>query len=133
MKKIEHLGIAVKNLETSIKQYENILQTACYKKETVSGENVLVAFFKVGESKIELLQALNNNGPIAKFIEKRGEGLHHIAYEVEDIVIEMERFKKEGFKLLNDTPKNGADNKLVCFIHPKDASGVLTELVQSIA
>lgn len=132
MKKIEHLGIAVKDLEASIKQYEKMLQTACYKTETVAVENVLVAFLKVGESKIELLQALNNKGPIAKFIEKRGEGIHHVAYEVDDIVFEMKRFEKQGYRLLNDTPRNGADNKLVCFIHPKDTSGVLTELVQRI-
>jgi len=132
MKKIEHIGIAVRNLELGIKKYEEILQTPCYKIETVEKESVRTAFFKVGESKIELIEALNSEGPIYNFIEKRGEGMHHIAYEVENLKEEMKRFKNEGFRLLNEEPKRGADNKWVCFIHPKDSNGVLTELVQSI-
>lgn len=132
MNKIEHIGIAVKNLEESILKYESLLQTKCYKRETVHSEHVETAFFKVGESKIELLQAINNQGAIATFIEKRGEGIHHIAYEVDDIKAEMSRLEKEGFRLLNIEPKKGADNKWVCFVHPKDASGVLTELVQEV-
>lgn len=132
MDKIEHIGIAVKNLEESILKYETLLQTNCYKRETVLSEYVETAFFKVGESKIELLESINNQGPIAAFIEKRGEGIHHIAYEVNDIKKEMARLSKEGFRLLNEAPKKGADNKWVCFVHPKDAFGVLTELVESI-
>jgi methylmalonyl-CoA/ethylmalonyl-CoA epimerase len=132
MNKIEHIGIAVKTLEESILKYENLLQTKCYKRETVLSEHVETAFFKVGESKIELLEAINNQGPIATFIEKRGEGIHHIAYEVDDIKAEMKRLAEEGFRILNEKPKKGADNKWVCFVHPKDASGVLTELVQDL-
>lgn len=132
MDKIEHIGIAVKDLDAAIEKYEQILQSPCYKTEIVEKEFVKTAFFKVGESKIELLQAINNEGPIHNFIEKRGEGIHHIAYEVSDIKKEMLRFAEEGFQLLNTYPKLGADNKWVCFIHPKDANGVLTELVQSV-
>jgi len=132
MEKIEHIGIAVKNLRDAIQKYSRLLQTECYKTEKVESENVETAFFKVGDSKIELLQGLSDTSPISKFIEKRGEGIHHIAYEVCDIITEMTRFKDEGFQVLNIEPKKGADNKLVCFIHPKDANGVLTELVQSI-
>ncbi|HLT41114.1 MAG TPA: methylmalonyl-CoA epimerase [Sphingobacteriaceae bacterium] len=132
MDKIEHIGIAVKNLEESILRYEILLQTSCYKRETVLSEHVETAFFKVGESKIELLEAIDNQGAIASFIEKRGEGIHHIAYEVEDIKKEMVRLAEDGFRLLNEVPKKGADNKWVCFVHPKDASGVLTELVETI-
>lgn len=132
MEKIEHIGIAVKDLDQSILTYTSILQTDCYKRELVISEQVETAFFKVGESKIELLQAINEQGPIAKFIEKRGEGIHHIAYEVQDIKAEMKRLSEDGYRLLNDEPKRGADEKWVCFVHPKDASGVLTELVQSI-
>ncbi len=132
MNKIEHIGIAVKNLEESIPKYEILLQTKCYKRETVHSEHVETAFFKIGESKIELLEAINNNGPIAAFIEKKGEGIHHIAYEVDDINEEMGRLNREGFRLLNEEPKKGADDKWVCFIHPKDSSGVLTELVQQV-
>jgi methylmalonyl-CoA/ethylmalonyl-CoA epimerase len=131
MNKIEHIGIAVKNLEESISKYELLLQTSCYKRETVLSEHVETAFFKVGESKIELLEAINNQGPIASFIEKKGEGIHHIAYEVDDIKKEMARLEKEGFRLLNEEPKKGADDKWVCFVHPKDSAGVLTELVMS--
>ncbi len=133
MNKIEHIGIAVKNLEESILKYELLLQTACYKRETVLSEHVETAFFKVGESKIELLEAIDNQGSIAAFIEKRGEGIHHIAYEVDDIKKEMKRLAQDGgFRLLNEEPKKGADNKWVCFVHPKDAAGVLTELVQTM-
>ena len=132
MEKIEHIGIAVHDLEKSILAYSSMLQTACYKREIVASEHVETAFFKVGDSKIELLQAIDGQGPIAKFIEKRGEGIHHIAYEVTDIFLEMNRLKEEGFRLLNDEPKRGADDKWVCFVHPKDVSGVLTELVQAI-
>lgn len=132
MEKIEHIGIAVNDLEKSILTYTAILQTECYKRETVASEYVETAFFKVGESKIELLQAIDGRGSIAKFIEKRGEGIHHIAYEVTDIIAEMKRLKNEGYRLLNEEPKIGADKKWVCFVHPKDAAGVLTELVQAI-
>jgi methylmalonyl-CoA/ethylmalonyl-CoA epimerase len=132
MNKIEHIGIAVRNLEESILKYEMLLQTSCYKRETVVSEHVETAFFKVGESKIELLEAIDNQGAIASFIEKRGEGIHHIAYEVDDIEKEMKRLAEEGFRLLNKVPKKGADNKWVCFVHPKDVSGVLIELVESI-
>jgi len=133
MEKIEHIGIAVKDLDEAIKNYEEILQSSCYKIETVESESVKTAFFKVGDSKIELLQALNNESSIYRFIEKRGEGIHHIAYEVVDIRTEMARFKAAGSRLLSEEPKEGADNKWVCFIHPKDNNGVLTELVQSVS
>ena len=132
MIRIEHIGIAVKNIEESNKLYANLLGAAHYKTETVESEAVSTSFFKVGQNKIELLEATNNNSAIAKFIEKKGEGIHHIAFEVEDIYAEMERLKNEGFTLLNDVPKKGADNKLVCFVHPKSANGVLVELCQEI-
>jgi methylmalonyl-CoA/ethylmalonyl-CoA epimerase len=132
MNKIEHIGIAVQSLNEAIPRFERILGTSCYKTELVESEKVNTAFFKVGESKIELLESLDPDGVIAKFIAKRGEGLHHTAYEVEDIEREMERLKKEGLTLLNEKPKKGADNKLVCFLHPKDAHGVLIELCQEI-
>jgi|SRR5690606_14416501 len=132
MDKIEHIGIAVSDLKQAIVKYEQILQSSCYKTETVEAQQVRTAFFLIGESKVELLEAIDNKGPIASFIEKRGEGIHHIAYEVQDIHQEMSRFKKEGYRLLSDNPQIGADQKLVCFIHPKDTNGVLTELVQSI-
>ena len=128
MKKIEHIGIAVKDLSTAIPLYEKLLGSACYKKELVEGEKVNTAFFKTGESKIELLESTDPDGIIAKFIERKGEGLHHIAFDVDDIYAEMERLKNEGFVLLNETPKQGADNKLVCFLHPKGTHGVLVEL-----
>ena len=129
---VEHIGIAVKNLETSIPLFERLLNSPCYKTETVCTENVNTAFFlKVG-SKIELLESSDPEGVIAKFIAKNGEGMHHIAFEVPDIEAEMTRLKKEGFTLLNETPKKGADNKLVCFVHPKDSNGVLIELCQTI-
>ena len=130
MKKIEHVGIAVKDLETSNILFEKLLGTASYKIEDVISEGVRTSFFKTGDSKIELLEALNDDGPIAKFLEKRGEGLHHIAFEVDDIKAEVKRLKAEGFTVLNDEPKKGADNKLVVFLHPKSAGGVLIELCQ---
>ncbi len=128
MLKIEHIGIAVKDLATSITIYEKLLNSHCYKTESVASERVNTAFFKIGDSKIELLESSTNDGVIAKFIEKKGEGMHHIAFEVADIEAEMERLKEEGFILLNDIPKPGADNKLVCFLHPKTTNGVLIEL-----
>jgi methylmalonyl-CoA/ethylmalonyl-CoA epimerase len=128
MLKVEHLGIAVKSMELSIPLFEKLLNTPCYKKELVAGENVNTAFFKQGDTKIELLESTDPNGVIAKFIEKKGEGMHHIAFDVADIYAEMERLKNEGFVLLNETPKEGADNKLVCFLHPKGTNGVLVEL-----
>lgn len=131
MEKIEHIGIAVRDLKASISIYERLLKTTCYKQEYVSSQKVHVAFFKVGENKIELLQSTDPEGVIAKYIEKNGEGIHHIAYEVKDIIREMERLKEEGFRLLNEEPLKGADQKWVCFIHPKDTNGVLTELVSS--
>ena len=133
MKQIEHIGIAVRNLQEACEVYERLLGVAPYKTEEVASEGVLTAFFKSGPNKIELLQATTEQSAIAQFIEKKGEGMHHIAFEVPDILAEMERLKKEGFTLLNEDPKKGADNKLVCFVHPKDCNGVLIELCQSIA
>lgn len=130
MEHIEHLGIAVRSLEESIPIYERLLNTKCYKQEEVASENVVTAFFRTSNNKIELLQATSPESAIAKFIEKRGEGLHHVAYSVSDIVSEMERLRSEGFHLLNEHPKMGADYKMICFVHPKDACGVLTELCQ---
>ena len=132
MQKVEHIGIAVKSLAGSVPLYEKFLNTPCYKTETVETELVNTAFFKTGETKIELLESSDSGGVIAKFIEKKGEGLHHIAFEVENIESEMERLKMAGFILLSDKPKKGADNKLVCFLHPKSTHGVLVELCQSI-
>ncbi|MBL0047234.1 MAG: methylmalonyl-CoA epimerase [Bacteroidetes bacterium] len=132
MIRIEHIGIAVKNTETANLLFEQLLGAGSYKSEAVASEGVETSFFKVGENKIELLQASSPDSPIAKFIEKRGEGIHHIAFEVEDIYKEMERLKLLGFTLLNETPKKGADNKLICFVHPKSANGVLVELCQEI-
>lgn len=126
----EHIGIAVKTLANAIPLFERLLNTTCYKVETVAGENVNTAFFKKGETKIELLESLTGDGIISRFIEKKGEGLHHIAFAVTDIKAEMKRLKKEGFVLINEEPKDGADNKLVCFLHPKDTNGVLIELCQ---
>lgn len=128
MIKVEHIGIAVKDFSISIPLFESLLNTSCYKQEEVATEKVNTAFFKVGETKIELLQSIEPHGVIAKFIEKKGEGIHHIAFDVQDIYAEMERLKNEGFILLNETPKEGADNKLVCFLHPKGTNGVLIEL-----
>lgn len=132
MLKIEHIGIAVKDLESSNELFKKLLGKKHYKTEEVSSENVITSFFKVGRSKIELLEASDPKSPIAKFIEKRGEGIHHIAFEVKDIHKEMKRMEAEGFILLNEKPKKGADNKLVCFLHPKSSNGVLVELCQSI-
>lgn len=132
MNKIEHIGIAVKNLEDANAIYSKIFNQTPYKTEEVASEHVSTSFFMVGENKIELLEATNPESAIAKFIEKKGEGIHHIAFDVDDIYAEMERLKKEGFIILNENPKKGADNKLVCFIHPKSANGVLIELCQEI-
>jgi methylmalonyl-CoA/ethylmalonyl-CoA epimerase len=132
MQKIEHLGIAVKELSKSIPLFEQLLNTPCYKTEEVASEGVNTAFFKVGESKVELLEATKAESPIAKFIEKKGEGIHHIAFDVENIEAEMKRLAALGFELLNETPKKGADNKLVCFLHPKSTNGVLIELCQEV-
>jgi methylmalonyl-CoA/ethylmalonyl-CoA epimerase len=129
---VEHIGIAVKNLEQSIPLFEKLLNSPCYKTESVDSENVNTAFFLQQGAKIELLESSDPDGVIAKFIAKKGEGMHHIAFEVPDIHAEMDRLKKEGFTLLNEKPKKGADNKLVCFVHPKDSNGVLIELCQSI-
>jgi len=130
MNKIEHIGIAVNNLEEAIATYTELLGTACYKTEEVQSEGVKTAFFQVGDSKIELLQASNYESPIAKFIAKKGEGIHHIAFDVTDIEASMKELSGKGFQLLNEAPKNGADNKLVAFIHPKSSNGVLVELCQ---
>jgi methylmalonyl-CoA/ethylmalonyl-CoA epimerase len=130
MNKVEHIGIAVKDIESAIKTYETLLKTSCYKTESVESEGVKTAFFKTGENKIELLEATNENSAIAKFIEKKGEGIHHIAFDVDDIVSEIERLRNAGFTILNEQPKQGADNKLICFVHPKNTNGVLIELCQ---
>lgn len=130
MLKIEHLGIAVKELTASIPLFEQLLNTPCYKTETVDSEGVNTAFFLTGDAKIELLEATKPESPISKFIDKKGPGIHHIAFEVENIEAEMKRLSALGFELLNETPKNGADNKLVCFLHPKTTNGVLIELCQ---
>lgn len=132
MLKIEHIGIAVKNINESNELFHKLLNTPHYKTETVESEGVKTSFFLTGENKIELLEALNENSPIAKFIAKRGEGVHHIAFAVEDIINEMQRLEKEGFVLLNKEPKHGADNKLVCFLHPKGTNDVLIELCQEM-
>ena len=126
----EHIGIAVKDLSISIPLFEKLLNSQCYKTETVGTEQVNTAFFKTGETKIELLESASTDGVIAKFIERKGEGIHHIAFDVTDIEAEMQRLQAEGFVLLNETPKMGADNKLVCFLHPKGTNGVLVELCQ---
>ena len=128
--KIEHIGIAVKELSKSLPLFEQLLNTPCYKTEEVATEGVNTAFFKTGDSKIELLEATKEESPIGKFIGKKGEGIHHIAFEVENIEAEMKRLSALGFELLNPQPKNGADNKLVCFLHPKGTNGVLVELCQ---
>jgi len=132
MNKIEHIGIAVNNLSEANDLYEKLLDVAPYKTEEVESEGVKTSFFKCGESKIELLEATNESSPIAKFVEKRGEGIHHLAFAVEDIEAEIKRLTSQGFVLLNETPKKGADNKLVAFLHPKSAHGVLVELCQDI-
>lgn len=132
MQKIEHIGIAVKSLEVSVPLFEKLLNTPCYKTEMVESEKVNTAFFQNGPNKIELLESSNSEGVIAKYIEKKGEGFHHIAFAVEDIEAEMKRLQEEGFILLNENPKIGADNKLVCFLHPKHTNGVLIELCMEI-
>ena len=132
MQKIEHIGIAVRSLKDSNEMYTKLLGTAPYKTEAVASEGVNTSFFKMGASKIELLEATQDDSPIAKFLEKRGEGVHHIAYAVDDIRSEMKRLKDEGFHLLNEEPKKGADNKWVAFLHPKSTGGVLIELCQDI-
>jgi methylmalonyl-CoA/ethylmalonyl-CoA epimerase len=130
IKKIEHLGIAVKDLNTSIQLYETLFQTECYKTEAVESEGVKTAFFQVGESKIELLEASNPESPIAKFLEKKGPGFHHVAFETSNIDSEKERLTNEGFELIHKTPKDGADNKRIAFLHPKAVDGLLLELCQ---
>jgi methylmalonyl-CoA/ethylmalonyl-CoA epimerase len=132
MKKIEHIGIAVKDLDEANKTYEKLFGHAHYKTEEVVSEGVRTSFFSCGESKIELLEGTNPDSPISKYIDKKGEGIHHIAYAVDDIEKEMRRLAKEGFRILNEKPKKGADNKLVVFLHPKSANGVLVELCQDI-
>lgn len=132
MLKPEHIGIAVKELSISIPLFEKLLNSQCYKTETVESEAVNTAFFQIGDSKIELLESATADGVIAKFIERKGEGIHHIAFEVANIEAEMVRLQAEGFILLNEKPKLGADNKLVCFLHPKGTNGVLVELCQEI-
>jgi methylmalonyl-CoA/ethylmalonyl-CoA epimerase len=131
--KIEHIGIAVKNLEESNLLFEKLLGVLPYKSEEVQSEGVLTSFFQTGINKIELLAATTPDSPIAKFLEKKGEGIHHIAFDVENIFAEIERLKKEGFVLINEIPKKGADNKLVVFLHPKNTNGVLVELCQEIS
>ncbi|MBL0233448.1 MAG: methylmalonyl-CoA epimerase [Chitinophagaceae bacterium] len=133
MQKIEHIGIAVKSLAQAIPVYEKLLDTPCYKTETVDSEKVNTAFFLTGENKIELLESSDPEGVIARYIDKKGEGLHHVAFAVADIHAEMSRLKAEGFLLLNEAPKKGADNKLVCFVHPKNTHGVLVEICQEIS
>lgn len=132
MIRIEHIGIAVKDMQAAEETYAKLLGSPSYKREEVASQGVLTSFFRTGPNKIELLESTSPGGPIAKAIEKRGEGLHHIAFEVEDVRAEMARLKAEGFTLLNEEPAHGADNKLVCFIHPKGANGVLVELCQEI-
>jgi len=132
MQKVEHIGIAIKSLSVSVPLFEKLLNSACYKMEFVESEQVKTAFFQSGDKKIELLESTSPDGVIAKFIEKKGEGIHHIAFEVADILTEMNRLEKAGFTLLNSEPKRGADNKLVCFLHPKTTNHVLIELCQSI-
>jgi methylmalonyl-CoA/ethylmalonyl-CoA epimerase len=132
MLKLEHIGIAVSNLSTSVPLFEKLLNSQCYKKETVESEKVVTAFFRSGDSKIELLESADPEGVIARFVAKKGEGLHHLAFEVEDIYTEMKRLESEGYVLLSEEPRQGADNKLVVFLHPKSTGGVLIELVQEI-
>lgn len=130
MKKIEHLGLAVENIDSAIKTFEKLLNTKCYKVEQVTSEAVKTAFFKIGESKIELLEATDKSSAIAKYIEKKGPGIHHIAFDVENIDDEINRLKSEGFVLIHETPKDGADNKKIAFLHPKSTEKMLIELCQ---
>ena len=132
MKKVEHIGIAVKDINASNMLFQKLFNSLNYKTEEVESEKVLTSFFKVGDTKIELLQSLTEDSAISKFIDKRGEGIHHIAFEVDDIYSEMKRMQTEGFQVLNEEPKKGADNKLVIFLHPKSCNGVLIELCQEI-
>lgn len=132
MLKVEHIGIAVQSLQKSIPLFEALLNTSCYKQEQVDSEAVRTAFFQKGETKVELLEPTNPESVIARFLEKKGEGMHHIAFDVADIHAEMDRLAAAGFTLLNPVPKQGADNKLVCFLHPRDTNGVLVELCQEI-
>ena len=132
MKNLEHIGIAVKDFAAANALFTKLLNAEPYKTEKVDSEGVNTSFFKMGEAKIELLEGLTPDSAITKFLEKKGEGIHHLAFEVEDIYAEMERLRAEGFTLLNEQPKRGADNKLVCFVHPKTANGVLVELCQTI-
>jgi len=130
MLKVEHIGIAVKSLADSIPLFEKLLNTPCYKTESVVSEQVDTAFFRTGDTKIELLESSTEEGVIQQFINKKGEGIHHIAFDVPDIKAEMKRLKEQGFRLLQDEPRTGADNKLVCFLHPKSTNGILVELCQ---
>jgi methylmalonyl-CoA/ethylmalonyl-CoA epimerase len=132
MLKVEHIGIAVNSLASSVPLYEKLLNSRCYKTEIIETENVNTAFLMLGESKIELLESITPDGFIARFLDKKGEGIHHIAFEVSDIETEMKRLQQEGFVLLSESPKKGADNKLVCFLHPKCTNGVLVELCQPV-
>lgn len=129
---VEHIGIAVKNLEAANQNYSKLLGITPYKVEVVESEKVKTSFFKVGDSKVELLEGMDESSAISKFISKKGEGIHHLAFAVDDIKAEMKRLKEEGYQLLSEEPKRGADNKLICFVHPKDANGVLIELCQEI-
>jgi len=130
--RVEHIGIAIKEMDSANKLFESLLGISNYKMEEVVSENVKTSFFKTGDTKIELLEATSDNSPISKFIEKKGQGIHHIAFETDNIVAEMQRLKDLGFELLSDHPKKGADNKLICFLHPKSTNGVLVELCQEI-
>ncbi|MEY3586081.1 MAG: methylmalonyl-CoA epimerase [Bacteroidota bacterium] len=130
MKRIEHLGIAVKSLEESIPMYEALLNTTCYKREGVASEGVMTAFFQIGESKIELLEATNEDSPIAKFLAKNGQGFHHVAFEVENIEAEIARLQQAGFQLIHEVAKDGADNKRIAFLHPKSTGSLLVEICQ---
>ena len=132
MQKIEHIGIAVTDIDASNKVFEKVFGKENYKSEKVESEGVVTSFFQIGENKIELVSATNSDSPIHKYLSKNREGMHHIAFDVEDISSEMQRLKKEGIRLLNESPKQGADNKLICFLHPKDTNGVLIELCQEI-
>lgn len=132
MKNVEHVGIAVKSLANSVPLFEKLLNCSCYKTELVESEKVMTAFFQTGETKIELLESTHPDGVISRFIDKKGEGIHHIAFEVDDIEAEMKRLIAEGFILLNESPKKGADNKLVCFLHPKATNSILIEICQTI-
>jgi methylmalonyl-CoA/ethylmalonyl-CoA epimerase len=132
MRKIEHIGIAVHDIEASNKVFTKIFGKESYKSESVQSESVITSFFQVGQSKIELVAATNQDSPIAKYLAKNREGMHHIAFDVVDIKSEMKRLQSEGIRTLNDQPKQGADNKLICFLHPKDTNGVLIELCQEI-